>query len=137
MGKVLLTILRAQWDRVAAIVAVVLGALALLNGWIGVSGTAFAAEQIPFIVSGGLVGIFLLGLAAVLWLSADLRDEWRKLADLEDRLAGLEARLSASAPPAAGESDVAPTDGGVQPTTTDVANGRHALHAGHDARRHR
>ena len=43
MGKLLLTILRAQWDRVAAIVAVVLGAVALLNGWLGVSGTAYAA----------------------------------------------------------------------------------------------
>jgi hypothetical protein len=33
----------------------------------------------PYIVSNGLFGIFLLGIAAVLWISADLRDEWREL----------------------------------------------------------
>ncbi|MGH7748759.1 MAG: hypothetical protein ACREQ5_28955 [Candidatus Dormibacteria bacterium] len=108
MGKVLLTILRAQWDRIAAIVAVVLGGLAMLNGWIGVSGTALTAEQMPYIVSGGLVGIFLVGVAAVLWLSADLRDEWRKLADLEERLESLEGRLPAAEPPPLPTAEVAP-----------------------------
>lgn len=86
MGKLLLTIWRAQWDRITALVLVIAGLGALLNGWIGVSGTAYPAEQIPYVVSGGLVGIFCLGLAAVLWLSADIRDEWRKLDDLNRRL---------------------------------------------------
>ena len=31
-----------------------------------------------------MAGLFLLGLGALLWLSADLRDEWRKL-DAIDR----------------------------------------------------
>jgi hypothetical protein len=128
MGKVLLTILRAQWDRVAATVAVLLGALAMLNGWVGVSGTAYAAEQIPFIVSGALVGIFLLGLASVLWLSADLRDEWRKLADLEDRLAGLETRLSAGHPAAA---DVPNGRSAAEPSARDVETAR-PVEAGHE-----
>lgn len=74
--------LRAQWDRVAAWVSIVLGALALLLGWLGVSNTAYPAAQLPYIVSGGLVGIFLLGVGALLWLSADLRDTWRKLDEL-------------------------------------------------------
>jgi len=95
MGKILLAILRSQWDRTAAIVATVIGTLALINGYIGVSGTAYPAEQIPYIVSGGLVGIFLLGLAATLWLSADLRDEWRKLDELEDRVHAVERRPAA------------------------------------------
>jgi hypothetical protein len=54
----------------------------------------------PYVVGGGLVGIFLLGLAAVLWLSADLRDEWRKLADLDDRLGRIEGRPATIATPA-------------------------------------
>lgn len=83
----LVTFVRNQWDRVGAWVAVALGALVLLLGWLGVSDTAFPAEQIPYIVSGGLGGFFLLGLGAMLWLSADLRDEWRKLDDLDKRLA--------------------------------------------------
>jgi hypothetical protein len=89
---------RLQWDRVAAWVAVALGLLVLLLGWIGVSGTEFPAEQIPYIVSGGLLGVFLLGLGAVLWLSADLRDEWRKLDRIEQVLQG-GAHPLATAPP--------------------------------------
>jgi hypothetical protein len=92
MAKILLTILRSQWDRVTAVLLLVVGVVALVNGWIGVSGTAYSVEQMPYVVSGGVAGIFLLGLAAVLWLSADLRDEWRMLADIEEGLERLEAR---------------------------------------------
>ena len=79
---------RNQWDRVGAWVCIVGGAIALIIGWLGVSDTAFPAEQIPYVVSGGLVGVFLLGLGAVLWLSADLRDEWRKLDAIERHMLG-------------------------------------------------
>jgi hypothetical protein len=78
-----MTYIRKQWDRVGAGVAVLLGALALLAGWLGVSGTAFPAEQLPYIISGGVAGALLVGVGAVLWLSADLRDEWRKLDAIE------------------------------------------------------
>ena len=77
---------RTQWDRATAVVACAAGALALILGWIGVSGTTNPAGQIPYLLSGGLVAIFLLSLASTLWLSADLRDEWRKLDRLEQRL---------------------------------------------------
>lgn len=77
---------RYQWDRVAGAVAVALGAMCLLLGWVGVSGTAYPAEQLPYIVSGGLFGLFLLGVGGVLWLSADLRDEWRKLDEIQQQL---------------------------------------------------
>jgi len=78
--------LRLQWDRVLAWAFVVAGAIALVAGWVGVSGTAYAAEQLPYVISGGIGGIFLLGVGATLWLSADLRDEWRKLDGIEDAL---------------------------------------------------
>ena len=44
------------------------------------------AAQIPYILSGGVLGIILVGIGATGWLSADLRDEWRKLDDLEGLL---------------------------------------------------
>lgn len=78
--------LRLQWDRVGAWVCIVAGAVVLLIGYIGVSGTPYTSEQLPYIVSGGLTGIFLLGVGGMLWLSADLRDEWRKLDDLDRTL---------------------------------------------------
>ncbi|MDQ1506530.1 MAG: hypothetical protein QOD57_4257 [Actinomycetota bacterium] len=87
----LLKYVRDEWDRVSAWVLVVVGLLALLFGWLGVSGTEYVAEQNPYIISGGLLGMFCLGLAAMLWLSADLRDEWRKLDALQRDL-GLDRR---------------------------------------------
>jgi hypothetical protein len=79
---------RDQWDRVGAVVLVIIGALALLLGWIGISDAVLPSEQLPYLLSGGLVGVFLLGLGTTLWLSADLRDEWRKLDHLEDIVLG-------------------------------------------------
>ena len=79
---------RDQWDRVGAVVLVVVGALALLLGYLGISDAVLPSEQLPYLLSGGLVGVFLLGLGTTLWLSADLRDEWRKLDRLEDLVRG-------------------------------------------------
>jgi hypothetical protein len=77
---------RAQWDRASAIGLALLGLLVLVLGWVGVSGTPYLAKQMPYLVSGGLGGIFLLGVATALWLSADLRDEWRQLREIESAL---------------------------------------------------
>jgi hypothetical protein len=81
--------LRNQWDRAGAALAAGVGILALLLGYFGISRTAYPAEQLPYLVSGGAFGLFMLGVAAVLWLTADLRDEWRKLDDLDQHLQAL------------------------------------------------
>jgi hypothetical protein len=77
----ILIFLRGQWDRALAVVSIVLGAGALVVGWLGVSNEVFVGKQIPYVVSGGLAGLFFLGLGSMLWLSADIRDEWRSLQD--------------------------------------------------------
>jgi hypothetical protein len=89
--------LKCQWDRAAAVVAGVLGLVALLVGWLGVSRSGLPAEQIPYLASGAVLGLFALGIAATLWLSADLRDEWRKLDQIHHDLGG-------------GSSDSGPSD---------------------------
>lgn len=81
-----MTFVRQQWDRVAAWVAIALGALLLLLGWLGVSDTAYPAEQLPYIISGGLGGVALVGIGVMLWLSADLRDEWSELHEIARHL---------------------------------------------------
>jgi hypothetical protein len=78
---------RNQWDRVGAWLCIAGGIVALLVGYFGVSGTLDTGEQLPYVVSGGMVGLFLLGLGALLWLSADLRDEWRKLDAIDRHIA--------------------------------------------------
>jgi hypothetical protein len=80
------TWLSAQWDRVLGAGAVIMGAIAILLGYRGVAGTPFPAEQIPYVISGAVVGIALIGIGLTSWLSADLRDEWRKLDRIEQLL---------------------------------------------------
>ena len=80
------TWLSAQWDRVLGAGAVIMGAIAILLGYRGVAGTPFPAEQIPYVISGAVVGITLIGIGLTSWLSADLRDEWRKLDRIEQLL---------------------------------------------------
>jgi uncharacterized SAM-binding protein YcdF (DUF218 family) len=78
--------LRLAWDRAAAVGLIAAGAVALILGWLGVSGEAFPAKQLPYLISGGIAGVFVLGLGTMCWLSADMRDEWTKLDRIEEAL---------------------------------------------------
>lgn len=78
----LVKLFRNQWDRTVAVLAVAAGLMTLTVGWLGASGTRKVADQIPYIISGAVLGLFLLGVGATLWLSADLRDEWRSLQEI-------------------------------------------------------
>jgi hypothetical protein len=83
-----------------ALVAGVVGAIALIIGYFGVSGTLDPAKQLPYLISGGVGGLFLLGVAAALLFSADLgatRADIARLtqtvADLGEQIADLQASL--------------------------------------------
>ncbi|HWH28280.1 MAG TPA: hypothetical protein VNU26_04845 [Mycobacteriales bacterium] len=104
--------LRTQWDRAAAWACTLVGLVLLLIGYIRISGTAYPAEQVPYLISAGLGALFLLGLAGTLWLSADLRDEHAKL----DEIARL---LSHSAEP----TYVDPIHPGDESVVPQVADG--------------
>ena len=78
--------LRLAWDRAAAVALIAAGAVALILGWVGVSGEAFPAKQLPYLISGGIAGVFILGVGTLCWLSADMRDEWTKLDRIEAAL---------------------------------------------------
>jgi len=77
---------KCQWDRVAAAVLAAGGVLALVLGALGVRHSVYPAAQLPYMISGGIVGLFCLGLAGGLYLSADMRDEWRKLDRIDESL---------------------------------------------------
>ena len=86
---------RVHWDRVVAVLSAVAGVVALLIGWNGASQTAYPAEQLPYLLSGGLLGLLLFGAGATLWLSADLRDEWGELRGIREELrAANESRVA-------------------------------------------
>ena len=90
-----------------ALVAGICGAVALLIGYFGVSDTLDPAKQLPYLISGGVGGLFLLGVAAALLFSADLgatRADIARLhevlADLSDQIAELQATLDPEPAPA-------------------------------------
>ncbi|WP_183407894.1 hypothetical protein [Nocardioides marmoriginsengisoli] len=107
----LMNFARTYWDRIAAVLCMIAGAVLLVLGWQGVSDTAYPAAQIPYVVSDGLGGLFLLGLAALLWLSADLRDEWTKLDGLDQHLEKLIELSGAVVPDADQVAPAAPARG--------------------------
>jgi hypothetical protein len=96
--------LKAQWDRVVAVCLTIAGVVFLIAGCLGVNNHVLLAEQTRYITTGGIGGIFLLGLGATLWISSDLRDEWRKLDRIEHALAEGVLKWSDDAPSAAGGS---------------------------------
>ena len=102
---------RLEWDRTAAVVSVVAGGLILVVGWFGASGTLDPGVQLPYIMSGGVGGVFFLGLGATLWLSSDLRDEWCKLDAIDERLKELGQQASFDVRNLVVVADAAPTNG--------------------------
>ncbi|MFF2509273.1 hypothetical protein ACFVTY_38810 [Streptomyces sp. NPDC058067] len=116
----LLTRIRSQWDRVTAAVTAMAGAVTLVLGWRGVSGTPYPAEQLPYVVSAGLGSLFLLGVSSALWLSADLRDEWRKLDRIEQALrAAGETAVPTSGPTSSVPAPVPASQGPAQPPVAE------------------
>ncbi|MGH8998783.1 MAG: hypothetical protein ACRDY7_05265 [Acidimicrobiia bacterium] len=101
----MLRYVRAQWDRVGAWLLIGGGFLALLVGWLGVSDTTILAAQMPYIISGGMLGLALIGVGAMLWLSADLRDEWRKLDAMHEEMADTPLNAVVVADPPASGAD--------------------------------
>lgn len=87
----LLLLMRAEWDRMLASCFIAAGAALIVVAWVGVSGTPFVADQLSYLASGGVGGLFLLALGLALLMSADHHDEWRKLDAIEAALRGTPA----------------------------------------------
>jgi hypothetical protein len=60
-----------------------ISALVILIGWIGVSGTPVVAKQIPYVVSGGIFGVFLAIFGAYFLGTEELRKDSGRLDKLE------------------------------------------------------
>ena len=97
------TVLKSQWDRIAAVVCAIGGVVLLVVGYQGIADSPYVAEELAYLISGGLGGVFLLGIAATLYISADLHDEWRKLDRIEEAILSLRSEVADS--PAAARFD--------------------------------
>jgi hypothetical protein len=73
------------------------GLLAIFLGWFGVSGSALVAKQLPFLISGGIGGIALVAIGAVILGTEDMRKDSGRLDRLEKQVADLHSTLLARA----------------------------------------
>jgi hypothetical protein len=78
--------LREEWDRTLGFSLSAWGGLLIFAGYQGASGSPFVADQLSYLMSGGITGLFLLGTGATFVILADLHDEWRRLDRLETQL---------------------------------------------------
>ena len=85
-------LLLANLDRTFSALLVLLGIVVLTLGWIGASGHGLAAEQTPYLISGGLGGFALIAVGCTLWVSADLQDQWRRLDRLDATISNAMSR---------------------------------------------
>jgi hypothetical protein len=76
-------------------ICVGLGFLALILGWVGVSGETIVEKQLPYLLSGGLAGIALVVFGARLLLIQDLRRDSGRLDRLETMVGQLHGALLA------------------------------------------
>lgn len=113
---------RALWRWVAESVRPVagwillaLGAVALFLGWYGVSGQSLTAKQLPYLVSGGLTGLALVVIGAVLLATADVQRQIGRLNGIERKVDDLYALLVLEPPPAAAATAATAATGTTEP----------------------
>jgi hypothetical protein len=99
-----------------------IGAIAILIGWIGVSGESVVAKQLPYLISGGIGGVALVGAGAALIATEDLRRYRDRLDRLESMVEDLHSVLLAGpdAPASPNGQQQATRDGLVALPTASV-----------------
>lgn len=91
-----------------------LGLIVIIVGWYGISGQALVAKQLPYLISGGLGGVALVGVGAALIGTERMRADAARVERLEEMVAELRSVLLVypgnAAPPAGrgGRPDTAP-----------------------------
>ena len=69
----------SQWDRVIGWTCIAAGAVFAVTGALSVAAAADQLDQLSYLATGPALGLFLLGVGAILVVTADLRDDWAKL----------------------------------------------------------
>jgi hypothetical protein len=100
-------------------ILIAIGAILLLAGYLGVSREVIVARQIPYLVSGGLVGLAAITLGGRLLLIEDLRRDSGRLDRLEKAVQELhQVLLYRPDAPSLAEAAATPAINGVRATTS-------------------
>ena len=108
---------------------IAVGLLLTLIGWIGVSGEAIVAKQIPYVVSGGIGGVLLAVIGAYFLGTEELRKDSGRLDRLEQKVDELHAALlqRADAPKVSADG-AGSTGNGSAPERVLVVEGGETFH---------
>ena len=123
---------RWLWSSIRPYLGYVLigvGALLLLAGYLGVSREVIVARQIPYLVSGGLVGLGLITIGGRLLLIEDLRRDSGRLDRLEKAVLELhQVLLYRPDAPAPGTANATASANGAGATKLLVLPGGESFH---------
>ena len=113
-----------RWLLLTGGVLIPLGFLVVILGWIGASRTPLLFEQIPYMISGGLLGLGLVVAGGFVyfayWQTLLVRESRTAREDLQAALSRLEVLLSASL---TGGASTAPTTPNGQPGLVATSTG--------------
>jgi hypothetical protein len=90
---------RSRWRLIAGWALVVLAAVFIVLGWLGVSGTPDVARQLSYLASGGLGGLVAAIVGVGLLISEDLRSDRQRLGRIEATLLDVNDRLRTKTAP--------------------------------------
>ena len=79
-----------------ALAFIALGLLAILIGWNGAAGNIATAAQLPYIVSGGMLGVSFVIVGAALMITQNAREDRRRLEGLLLQLVDAQHAASSS-----------------------------------------
>ena len=86
-----------RWLLIAGAVLVPLGLVAIVLGWRGASQTPYEFEQLPYVISGGLLGVGLMALGGFFyfgyWLTRMVREQRSSADRMADALERVEELL--------------------------------------------
>ena len=104
--RVTSTVATERWLAIAGGVLMPLGVLLVIVGWYGAAHTTRVFEQIPYLTSGGMLGIALAGIGAALYFGYWLTRLVGHAREIVDSLARIERRLDGVAAGEAVDDDV-------------------------------
>ena len=90
-----------RWLMVGGGALVVLGVLFIVMGWYGASRTPYVFEQVPYLISGGLLGVALAVVGGLFyfayWMTQQVRSSAQQSEATRDALGRIEELLAAGA----------------------------------------
>lgn len=97
-GAVRGSLVTLDWRQALGGALIVLGMLAIIVSWFGVSGTLDPGEQMPYISSGGFGGSALIAIGVTLLISFEHSRDREALAQVLDELDDVRRRLDVFSP---------------------------------------